>query len=81
MEIPNHSLSHLFDQIGLPSTDRALEKFIKSHLLAAGMRLEDASFWNASQLQFFQEARDQDADWVELVDELDVLLHKSSMTK
>ena len=81
MEIANHSLRHLFDQIGLSSTPSAIEAFIESHQLATGEHLENAPFWNTSQLQFFQEARYQDAVWVELVDELDVLLHKSSMTK
>ena len=81
MEMPNHSLNHLFDQIGLPSTTSAIEEFIELHQLATRERLEDAPFWNASQLQFFQEARYQDAVWVELVDELDALLHKNSMTR
>jgi len=81
MEMFNHSLGHLFDQIGLPSTPSAIEAFIESHQLATEEHLEEAPFWNASQLQFFQEARYQDAVWVELVDELDTLLHKTSMAR
>lgn len=79
MKMPNHQLSHLFEQIGLNSTNSAIEEFIESHQLPAGKSLEDAPFWNESQLQFFKETRRQDAVWVELVDELDVQLHKDSM--
>ena len=81
MEIPNHRLSYLFDQIGLASTPSAIEAFIESHQLATGERLEDAPFWNASQFQFIQEARYEDAVWVLLVDEFDALLHKKNMPR
>ena len=81
MNLTIHQMNSLFDQLGLESTEDAIIDFVKSHQLSAGMPMEDALFWQPSQIQFLREAREQDADWVELVDELDALLHKSSMER
>lgn len=35
-----------------------------------------ASFWTQAQASFLREAIEEDADWVELVDQLDVMLRK-----
>ena len=76
-----YRMESLFDQLGLVSSDDAIINFVKRHQLSADMAMEDALFWTPSQIQFINEAREQDADWVELVDELDALLHKSSMKR
>ncbi|WP_041522353.1 DUF2789 domain-containing protein [Gilvimarinus agarilyticus] len=75
MESPVHPLSALFDQLGLPSNPEAIEQFIASHRpMAADVKLADAPFWSDSQQRFLQQAISDDADWAEVVDELDALL-------
>jgi hypothetical protein len=75
METPIHSLNSLFDQLGLDSTDQAIETFIDGHRpLAGNIELHEADFWSASQASFLKEERDEDADWAEIVDQLNALL-------
>lgn len=76
MELSNHALKDLFDQLGLPSDHGDIERFIEMHRpLPQEMRLADAPFWTPSQAQFLNEEFHDDADWVPLVDQLNVLLH------
>jgi len=75
METPIHSQSSLFKQLGLDSTESAIETFIDKHRPLAGyIELYEASFWSASQASFLKQVKDEDADWVEIVDQLDALL-------
>ncbi|WP_373020582.1 DUF2789 domain-containing protein [Thiomicrorhabdus sp.] len=75
MEAPVHSLNALFEQLGLPSSDAEIEAFINTHkTMANTTHLADASFWTPSQAAFLTEAIDDDADWAEVVDQLDALL-------
>ena len=75
METPIHSLTSLFDQLGLDSTDQAIETFIDDHRpLPGNIELHMADFWSASQASFLKEEKDEDADWTEIVDQLDALL-------
>ena len=75
MEAPIHSQTSLFLQLGLDSTDSAIETFIDSHRpLAGNIELHEAKFWSASQAFFLKQVKDEDADWAEIVDQLDALL-------
>lgn len=75
MEPAIHSLHQLFQQLGLPADTRAIDQFIRRHApLPAHIAIEEADFWNAAQAAFLRESRDEDADWAELVDELDARL-------
>ena len=75
MELPNHSLHDLFLQLGLPGDEPSIEDFIASHRpLPPGVTLPEASFWTPVQSQFLREAVNGDADWAELVDQLNVRL-------
>jgi len=75
VETFDHSLASLFDQLGLDSTDQAIEGFIKRHApLPGDLALHDADFWSASQASFIRQAKDEDADWAEIVDQLDAML-------
>ena len=72
MESPIHSLASLFDQLGLDSTDQAIETFIDEHRpLQGNIELHQADFWSASQASFLKQEKDEDADWAEIVDQLD----------
>jgi len=75
MDLSEHSLRALFDQLGLPSDAAAIDAFIAQHRpLAENVRLADAPFWSPAQAQFLREEFDEDADWIELVDQLNVRL-------
>ena len=72
------TLETLMEQLGLPADDASLQKFVEEHgPLPAATRIEEASFWNASQALFLQEAIAQDAMWAPAVDQLDALLRQS----
>ena len=76
MDTSHHSLSALFDQLGLPSDKSGIDRFVTSHRLAVGQPLPDAPFWNNAQSAFLRDALLEDSDWAEEVDELAVLLSK-----
>ncbi|WP_372748202.1 DUF2789 domain-containing protein [Litorivivens sp.] len=78
MEPIVHSMNTLFRQLGLPDDDKDVEHFINSHQpLPREMPLPDAAFWSPAQAEFLREAISDDADWAEVVDELDTRLHNS----
>lgn len=75
MDTNIHTLQALFEQLGLPSQDTAIETFLAQHrLLESETRLVQADFWTASQRAFLQESLMEDSDWAEVVDQLDALL-------
>ena len=75
MESPVHDLVSLFSQLGLDNTDEAIEDFIRrNNPLPANVELHKADFWSSSQTSFLKQAKDDDADWAEIVDQLDVML-------
>lgn len=76
MEPPLHSMSTLFAQLGLPSDEAAIERFIATHSpLPEDVALADAPFWTPAQAAFLREEVGEDADWAEVVDQLNVRLH------
>ena len=75
MSIHNPSLACLFEQLGLDNTDQAIQDFISQHSpLPGDVELHEANFWNSSQASFLRQSKDDDADWAEIVDQLDVML-------
>lgn len=75
MDTSPHNLTTLFDQLGLPSGEEAIDRFIQQHSpIAADVSLVDAGFWTPAQRAFLQESLLLDADWSEVVDQLDTLL-------
>ncbi|MGM0541505.1 MAG: DUF2789 domain-containing protein [Pseudomonadota bacterium] len=75
MEAPIHTLNALFEQLGLPSSDKEIQAFIDQHRpLAPSIRLSEADFWNPSQAAFLREAIAEDADWVRVVEALNLML-------
>ncbi|MBX3607441.1 MAG: DUF2789 domain-containing protein [Piscinibacter sp.] len=75
MESPLHALKDLFDQLGLPSSGREIDRFVAQHRpLPGDVALADAPFWSAAQARFLREEVAEDADWAELVDHLDAML-------
>ncbi|MGY1892663.1 DUF2789 domain-containing protein [Pseudomonas sp. SDT291_1_S447] len=77
MESPTHNLPSLFKQLGLPDEPVDIDKFIATHSpLKPDLHLADAFFWTKSQAEFLRDEILDDADWAEVVDQLNVLLRK-----
>ena len=75
MDSPVHSLPSLFKQLGLDDDPVSIEKFVATHSpLKPELELADAFFWTASQKAFLREEILEDADWAEVVDELNLML-------
>ena len=75
MEYAQHSLNQLFAQLGLPADDHAIDCFIARHgPLPGDMPLARAPFWSPAQAAFLEVEILEDADWAEVVDELNLRL-------
>ncbi len=78
MEPNTPTLADLFAQLGLDADGAAQRAFIAAHApLPAYLPLPDAPFWTPAQATFLREALLEDAEWAEVVDELDALLRKA----
>jgi len=78
MDTTTHrTLNDLFDQLGLPSSDADIRRFVARHgPLPAEQTLTEAPIWSDAQLAFLTEAwRADGGDWALPFDELNVLLH------
>lgn len=75
MESPTHSIASLFDQLGLDSSEEAIEDFInKNKVLPDHLELYKADFWTNEQSSFLKEKKEEDADWSAVIDLLDTML-------
>ncbi len=75
MEHSYHRFSELFAQLGLPVDIGGIRQFIAQHSpLDAQVKLEDASFWSPAQATMLREEILRDADWAEVVDQLNAAL-------
>ncbi|NVK56593.1 MAG: DUF2789 domain-containing protein [Alteromonadaceae bacterium] len=69
-------LSDLFVQLGLPADDADIERFISEHRgLKSALPIHEAPFWNKSQADFLRQSLTDDAEWAEVIDELNTRLH------
>ena len=72
MDTSKHTLTALFEQLGMPSDQASIESFISQHSpLPPEIALQDAPFWSDSQSNFLEEGLEDDSDWAEIIDELD----------
>jgi hypothetical protein len=75
MDTSKHTLTSLFEQLGMPSDQASIDSFIGQHSpLPAEIALQDAPFWSDSQSSFLEEGLEEDSDWAEVIDELDALM-------
>ena len=75
MEQGQHAFCELFMQLGLASSEAAIQRFLAEHSLAHDAELADAEFWTPAQAAFIREAWKQDADWAAVIDQLNNSLH------
>lgn len=67
-----HTMTALFDQLGLRSDQESIEAFIAAHRpLPPEIRLHRAPFWTKAQSDFLRDELLEDADWASVIDELD----------
>jgi len=77
MNAPHHRLEELFAQLGLASNAPAIQAFFKTHApMPSGQSLADAPFWTEAQSRLLKEEMLGDADWAEVVDQLNLALHQ-----
>lgn len=75
MESPIHTIVSLFNQLGLDDTAEGIDNFIAINSpLSSTVMLHEAGIWNTSQASFLKQAVDEDADWAEIVNQLDTML-------
>jgi hypothetical protein len=75
MEQTTHPFHELFEQLGLPSDEASIRQFIATHRpLPKGTTLTEAPFWSKAQAQLLRESLAADADWAEVVDQLNLAL-------
>lgn len=77
MDLTTPTLATLFEQLGLDSDDASIDEFVVQHQLPDEIKLSDADFWTPQQARFLKEELREDAEWAPIVDELNVLLHKT----
>ena len=70
-----YNMNELFAQLGLDSTDEAIDSFVENNKLAKEEKLIEAAVWNDNQRAFLQEEWNKDAAWVEVIDDLNVRMH------
>lgn len=75
MQVNVQELETLFQQLGLDHDQQSIDRFIKRHSpLPEGCRLADAPFWDKAQGDFLRQQLLADAEWAEVVDQLNLLL-------
>jgi hypothetical protein len=75
MDANLHTMSNLFAQLGLPATPAAIDEFISCHSpLGNEIALYRAPFWTDAQRTFLKEEIIEDADWAEVIDQLNCRL-------
>jgi hypothetical protein len=70
----NRTLEELFEQLGLSSQKIHMERYIERHQLKPGSILHDAIYWAPDQKALLIEAKADDSEWSEAVDQLANLL-------
>ena len=75
MEATHHRFSELFAQLGLPHDDASIGAFIQAQRpLPPQVLLADAPCWTPAQAAMLRDELHQDADWAEVIDQLNLAL-------
>jgi hypothetical protein len=75
MDTVNPRFSELFAQLGLADDPQGIADFIREHApLDNAVLLHEAPFWNESQARLLREELRADAEWAEVIDQLNASL-------
>lgn len=75
MDTVKPTIIALFQQLGLGQDEAAVNEFIEQNKgVPATTLLHEMPVWNNTQAEFLKHAKERDADWAEVVDELDARL-------
>lgn len=75
VDTSSHTIETLFRQLGLPDRPDEIQAFVAEHKAERrDTPLCELPFWSSSQAEFLRIAVAEDADWCEVVDQLDALL-------
>lgn len=74
-------MTNLFEQLGLDSSEGAIELFIATHQLCAQTKIIEADYWTDAQRQFLAEKIKSDGEWAIIVDQLNESLHEDSVLR
>jgi Protein of unknown function (DUF2789) len=80
MSMNKRTLEELFEQLGLSSQAIHMERFIERHQLKPDSILENAVYWDSEQKAFLIEAKSDDSEWSEVVDQLANLLIRKTIS-
>lgn len=70
------TLKDLFCQLGLDASDEGMDYFIYQNKgLPDDVHIEQADFWTDSQRAFIKAELEEDAQWCEVIDQLNAMLH------
>ena len=73
-----HRFTELFQHLGLGSDTRSIQEFLACHSpLHPSILLENAPFWSEAQSALLRDEILLDADWAEVVDQLNTALRGS----
>lgn len=75
---PDYNINDLFAQLGMDSSDEAIDAFIDNNKLDKDEELVNAKVWDDKQRMFLREEWKKDAVWALLIDELNVRMHPSA---
>lgn len=75
MDTTSQTINTLFEQLGLDSSDEAIDQFVRQHRLPAEVKISDAPFWTDGQRAFIKDAYQLDNHWNPIVDDLNARLH------
>lgn len=75
MEKSFHRFSELFAQLGLADDAAGIREFLHTHApLEPQVLLAEAPFWTLAQARLLKEVLIEDADWTQVVDQLNLAL-------
>ena len=76
----NHRFSALYAQLGLPDHPEEIRHFLWQHSpIDPALRLDEAPFWTPAQAQLLREELAANADWAQLVDQLNTALRTAHL--
>ena len=74
-------MTNLFEQLGLDSSEGAIELFIATHQLCAQTKITEADYWTDAQRQFLAEKIKSDGEWPIIVDQRTEPQHEDSVLR